>query len=266
MSFVYYEGAFLPQEEAKIPVTDRGFLFGDGAYATIRVEKGVPFFLETHLKRLEEQCQSFSLEMPSLSISSIEELIRLNHATSGVWRLKLIVTGGDGFQMFLPKRKGRLLMTLSAYQASSQQPLRVGIFPYPFHLCHASFKSLAHLNRLYVMEEARRQGVDDCLTLTEKGIVLEMAFGNLCWIQDRTLYTPSRSLPLYFGVTITKLIEKMNKEGYRIEEVEATLQDMPDEAAFYRTNSMGGICPISEIGTHKKRRPNGRLVSLSSFV
>ncbi len=184
------------QVEAKIPVTDRGLLFGDGAYATIKVRHGTPCFLQTHLERLEQQCSSFGLIMPAVCTSTVDELIRLNHAEEGIWRLKVIITGGDEPSLYLPERGGRILMTLKAYEPPAFKPLKIGIFPHPFHLCHASYKSLAHLNRLYVMEEARQQGVDDCLTLTEKGIVLEMAFGNVCWIVEKTLFTPSRDLPL----------------------------------------------------------------------
>lgn len=251
MRIVYFEGAFMPETEAKIPITDRGFLFGDGAYATIQVNDGSPRFLTTHLVRLEEQCSAFGLHMPSISSDVVQELIRLNRAEEGIWRLKVIVTGGDQPDYCLPAREGRMLMTLVPYDPPPFKPLKIGIFPYPFSLCHASFKSLAHLNRFYVMEEARRQGMDDCLTLTETGIVLEAAFGNIFWVVEDRLFTPSRSLPLYFGVTITKVLEKAKEEGYQVEEVELTLEELPDEAAFFRTNSMGGVRPICQIGNKK---------------
>ncbi|MCC5831671.1 MAG: aminotransferase class IV [Chlamydiales bacterium] len=258
MSFVYYEGAFLPEAEARVPVTDRGLLFGDGAYATIQVREGIPLFLETHLERLAEQCRSFNLAMPPLKKRVINEIIRLNRAEERIWRMKIIVTGGDDPALHLPERRGRLLITLKPSETPSDKPLEIGIFPHPFHICHASYKSLAHLNRLYIMEEARRQGVDDCLTLTEGGIVLEAAFGNLCWVIGKRLYTPSRTLPLYFGVTLSKLIEGAKCQGYRVEEVEAKLDELPDEGAYFRTNTMGGVRPICSIGGYKKGRSDER--------
>lgn len=244
----------MPENEARVPLSDRGLLYGDGAYATIQVREGKPLFLETHLERLKTQCRAFNLQMPPLHTSAIAELIRLNQAQEGIWRLKVIVTGGDDPALYLPNREGRLFMTLKPFDPPPSEPLKIGVFPHPFHLCHASFKSLAHLNRFYVMQEARRQGVDDCLTLTESEIVLETAFGNICWVIEKTLYTPSRRLPLYFGVTLTKLIEGAQKQGYRIEEVEVKLEELPDEANYYRTNSMGGVRPISIIAGKQKGR------------
>lgn len=255
MSFVYYEGAFMPLEDAHVPVTDRGLLFGDGAYATIQVRSGHPLFLETHLGRLREQCASFNLEMPPINPSHVAELIRLNGAYTGIWRLKIVVTGGDAPELFLPERGGRVFMFLKPHTPLPMLPLKIGLFSHPFNLCHAGYKSLAHLNRLYVMQEACRLGVDDCLTVTERGVVLETAFGNLCWFLGKTLYTPSRTLPLYFGVTLTKLIEAAREQGYRVEEGAFTVEKLPDEGVYFRTNSIGGIWPIAEIAGQKKGHP-----------
>lgn len=248
MSVVYFEGAFLPEEEAKIPITDRGFLFGDGAYATIQVRGGVPLFLEAHLERLQEQCRSFNLTMPSFSCDAIYELIRLNSTEEGIWRLKIFVTGGDSLETRLPEREGRLLMTLSCPHALSKAPLRMGLFPMPFSLCHAYFKSLAHLNRLFVTQEAYRQHVDDCITQTEKGYLLEASYGNIFWIYNGVFYTPDPSLPLYFGVTITLIMEIAQKLGYPIKKVAMPFSELPLEGIYFRTGSVAGICPIVQIG------------------
>ncbi|MEZ5315103.1 MAG: aminotransferase class IV [Chlamydiales bacterium] len=252
MNFVYYEGRFLPEKEAHIPLTDRGLLFGDGVYATIQVRDSIPLFLETHLERLSEQCQAIHLALPFFEQADIFKLIERNQAQKGIWKLKIIITGGDEPALYLPKRKGRIFMTLHPFHGVSQS-LKLGLFSHPFYLCHASYKSLAHLNRLYVMQEARDQGVDDCITLTQAGVVLETAFGNLCWVIDKKFYTPHRKLPLYFGVTITKVIAFAKTRGYEIEEVEVQFKDLPKEAIYFRTNSMGGVCPIVSIAGEKKR-------------
>ena len=50
---VFLNGKFLPIEEAKVPVLDRGFIFGDGVYELVPVYSRVPFRLDEHLARLE---------------------------------------------------------------------------------------------------------------------------------------------------------------------------------------------------------------------
>ncbi len=254
MSIVYFENQFLPQEEARIPITDRGFQFGDGAYATIQVKDGELLFLEAHLEQLTRQCLQFNLTCPPLSATIIEELIHQNKAYEGIWRLRIFVTGGDSSEMRLPTRTGRLLMMLHPFTLKPFAPLKMELFPIPFSCCHASFKSLAHLNRYYVMEEAYKRGVDDCITQTETGILLEAAFGNLFWVKDKTFMTPDPSLPLYFGVTITTIVKLAQELGFEIAYVKFKHKELPQDAAYFRTNTMHGVRPIVQIGTTPFKR------------
>jgi D-alanine transaminase len=61
---VYLNGQFLPIEDAYVPVLDRGFIFGDGAYEVIPVYSKYPFRLHEHLTRLERSLTSLRLENP----------------------------------------------------------------------------------------------------------------------------------------------------------------------------------------------------------
>jgi D-alanine transaminase len=61
---VFLNGAFLPLEEAKVPVLDRGFIFGDGVYEVVPVYSKVPFRLEEHLARLERSLAAVGIGNP----------------------------------------------------------------------------------------------------------------------------------------------------------------------------------------------------------
>ena len=61
---VYLNGKFLPIEEAKVPVLDRGFIFGDGVYEVVPVYSRVPFRLEEHLVRLERSLAETGIRNP----------------------------------------------------------------------------------------------------------------------------------------------------------------------------------------------------------
>ena len=64
MTTVYLNGAFLPLEEARVPVMDRGFLFGDGVYEVIPVYDRQPFRLHAHLQRLQASLDGILLTNP----------------------------------------------------------------------------------------------------------------------------------------------------------------------------------------------------------
>lgn len=61
---VYLNGQFLPLEEARVPVLDRGFIFGDGVYEVIPVYSRRPFRLREHLNRLQQSLTGLRLDNP----------------------------------------------------------------------------------------------------------------------------------------------------------------------------------------------------------
>ena len=61
---VFLNGKFIPIEEARVPVLDRGFLFGDGVYELVPVYSRVPFRLEEHLERLERSLSQTRIRNP----------------------------------------------------------------------------------------------------------------------------------------------------------------------------------------------------------
>jgi D-alanine transaminase len=63
-SVVFLNGKFMPVEEAKVPVLDRGFIFGDGVYELVPVYSRVPFRLEEHLARLERSLAAVRIRNP----------------------------------------------------------------------------------------------------------------------------------------------------------------------------------------------------------
>src|SRR5687768_6188332 len=61
---VFLNGKFIPIEEARVPVLDRGFIFGDGVYELVPVYSRVPFRLDEHLARLERSLGETKIRNP----------------------------------------------------------------------------------------------------------------------------------------------------------------------------------------------------------
>jgi D-alanine transaminase len=61
---VFLNGRFMPIEDAKIPVLDRGFIFGDGIYELVPVYSRVPFRMDEHLARLERSLAEVRIRNP----------------------------------------------------------------------------------------------------------------------------------------------------------------------------------------------------------
>src|SRR5258705_318642 len=95
---VYLNGQFLPADQAKISVLDRGFIFGDGVYEVWRVVEGKLFEHGRHDRRLRRGLEALELEVPAREVDGLqgvaERLLRENDLLQGEGTLYLEITRG----------------------------------------------------------------------------------------------------------------------------------------------------------------------------
>ena len=97
MSIVYLNGQFLPRNEAKLSVDERGFFFGDGVYEVTRVVRGRLFEWDRHARRLARGLRELRIEsgLDMDTIRSLQErLIKENQLTEGQGTVYLQITRG----------------------------------------------------------------------------------------------------------------------------------------------------------------------------
>jgi len=100
------DGAILPEGETRIPVLDRGFLFGDSVYEVVRTSDGVPFAWPEHFARLRASAEA--LRMPlDLDDAQLARRVAatLAAAAHGDSYVRIVVTRGTGEA---PKHRPRL--------------------------------------------------------------------------------------------------------------------------------------------------------------
>lgn len=253
MSTVLFNGRLIDQGQACIPWNDRGLLFGDGVFTTIRVEEGKAQYYEAHIERLVEDCQKIQLSPPQISSQDIHQLIECNVAQGGVWRLKIVVTAAPAAALDL---RQRALGHYFAYLSPYQPPVK----PYRLILCEdvgmsLGLKSLAYLSRLALRERARMAGVEEVLTVDPQGRVLQAASANVLWIKDDELWTPSPELPILYGNTIGQITKDWRGKGRHVHFVKCSPEEIPQGASLYICNSLLGMHPVKAIrlacGTEK---------------
>lgn len=248
MKIVYCNGRFIPEEEAVIPIHDRGFLFGDGLFTTIKVVDGYVRCLKAHLQRLVLQSQQIDLEFPSLNPLVIGDLIQRNHAEKGTWRLKIIATSAQAPSLALPRRPiGSLLISIKSYE-EPEGSVRLALYPDPICRPSASIKSLAYLDRLYVQDFAWKQGCEDALVLGVKGEILETAFSNFFWRLGDQLFVPACTLPLLQGIALECVKQAACILGLQVQEVSVPWSDLPKEAHCFTCNALTDLRSVTCIG------------------
>lgn len=243
--FAFCNGKIIREDEPCISLNDRGFLFGDGVFTTLKVEGGLPQYFEDHIRRLKEHCEKLHIEAPVILLEDVQKLILKNDAMTGVWRLKIILTGGEKSELQLNQRKyGKLLMTLNPV-VDFKTNLKLIVYPKPISTPLAGLKTLSYLDRLFLMDYASSHQVDDVITLSLDGFIMEAAFSNIFWIKDMDFFTPDPQLGFLFGIQLSKTIEQYEIKGYRIHFVQIKPESIPTDVQIFICNSIKGVVPVS---------------------
>ncbi|MBS4168819.1 aminotransferase class IV [Parachlamydia sp. AcF125] len=246
---IYFNGQFYPADAPLFTAKERSFLYGDGFFTSIRLLNGEATHLSLHFERLKKSAEALNISFASICTKAIQKLIFLNQAETGLWKLKIIITGGDTTPLMLHYRQGKVLMTLAPYEAPPFQPLSLGLFPEPILRPFARYKTLSYLDQLAVKHMALVQGVDDMLILSSKNELLETAFSNIFWMHEKTLYTPSPELPLLYGVGLQSIEKMVVKKDWKIQYGAYRLEEIPVNAQVYVCNALMGFRPIIQIAS-----------------
>jgi branched-subunit amino acid aminotransferase/4-amino-4-deoxychorismate lyase len=247
----FIDGVFLKESEAKISIFDRGFLFGDGIFTTIQIKDGVANYLNEHLNRLALQAQELKIMLPSSIKENFELLIEKNKAYIGIYKARIILTGGMDPYLGLPYRQGSVIMMLSKYEEPKIGSLKLALYQQPLNTPYMHLKTLSYLSRLHIIGEAKERGFDDALILDNDGNILESAVANVFWTYDNQFYTPINTFNILNGITLENAIYQAEKKGLKINKVKCTLDQIPEKAYIYITNSLKGVVPVSLVENKK---------------
>lgn len=239
-NWVFLNHQYVLKEKAFIPISDRGFLFGEGVFTTICVNEGVCELFSAHMNRLEVQLQE--LQFPSFSINPewIKELILLNRANQGCWRLKIILTAlKDGVE----SKISTVLITLEPFQKSFTSA-KLCFFPKCYESPIAHIKSLSYLTNLVARQYAINRGCQDAVFTNTEGFILETSFANLFWIEEGICYIPDCSLPYLKGVFLNSLLKR---SPFPLKFVRSNIQQISSNSHVFMCNSLLHTCPVIEI-------------------
>ena len=212
---VFLNGQFVPEAQAVVPVNDRGFMYGDGLYETVRVCKGKPFRMAQHLERMVRGAEYLKIKLPFTPRELqqfAEQLVAKNEMPECVLRVTL--TRGPGERGYSPEGADTPNVVITLHQAPPLDPANPqcwSLVTSSFHVLAsdplASFKTTSKLTQVAARAEAKAKGADEALLVNSNGEVAETAGANLFWIyHDKICTTPTGrgALP---GITRAVVLE-----------------------------------------------------------
>jgi aminodeoxychorismate lyase len=258
----FLNGRFIPEAQAVVPITDRGFLYGDGLFETLRVSNGRLRWWTRHVERLQQGAAYFRIALPWLPEQLHDfaaKLIQQNALPESVLRITL--TRGSGPRGYSPRDADNptLAMTLHPLppKASSLRLITVSL-RVPANDPLARFKTANKLVQVLARAEAGARGADEALLLNTDGHVAEAAGSNVFWLAGGAVCTPPVEDGALAGVTREVVLELCRQRSIPTGELHLSLEDLRRAGGVFLTNSTAGIVPVSEL--------DGSALNQSSFV
>jgi len=258
MGLVYINGDFVPTEEAKISVFDRGLLYGDGIFEGIRCYNGIVFKLKEHLERLYASAKAIWLTIP-LSFEEMEraviETVKVNNLKDCY--IRLIVTRGSlglGIDPWEVKNPTVIIIVdkIRVFpEELYERGLTVVTVPTrrsPTDVLDPRIKSLNYLHNILARIEARFAGAAEGIMINAQGYITEATVDNVFIVHKNILYTPTVALGVLAGITravvielATKYLELPVKEGL------LTRYDLYNADEVFLTGTAVEIVPVVNV-------------------
>lgn len=260
MGFAYVNGEFVEEHDASVALSERGFLYGDGLFETVRVADGVPVFLDRHTRRMHGSALELGIALdrrePDFSSyvgNLVAEIIERSGYSEA--RLRIILSRGERSDGPRPSEEGRsnLYLSINSEPAKRLDQAHSGVravicsFPRNQRSPLARHKTLNYQENVLALREAEELGVDEAIFRNLDGRLSEGATTNLFLIKGDELVTPPVSEGLLPGVTRACVLELAASLEIDSNEEPVTVDDLRSCEEAFLTNSIIGVAPLLEL-------------------
>jgi branched-chain amino acid aminotransferase len=224
------DGDVGPIEDARISITDDGFLRGDGAFEVLRLYNGKPFAMKDHLDRLERSSKGIFLEWDRTTFEKeIDSLLEANDDSG--WSLRLVVTRG-----------GRRIAMIER-PAPFEHGIRLQSVTYQPTIVLTGLKTLSYEANMTATRIAMSRGSDEALLVLPGGKVMEAPTSTIFWAtDDGALRTPRLDAGILASITRDRILKAVP-----VEEGDYDLSELLSASEVFLASSVREVQGVSEL-------------------
>jgi D-alanine transaminase len=251
---VYLNGAFLPFEEARVPIMDRGFLFADGIYEVSAIIDGKLVDNAAHLARLDRSLGEIGIRNPhdAAGWEKLQtELVARNGVREGLVYMQ--VTRGVAERDFAFPKAGTEPTVMMFTQAKTvlANPLAESgarvITVEDLRWKRRDIKSVALLAQVLAKQQAAEAGVAEAW-MVEDGAVTEGSSSTAFIVsRERVLVTRPLSTALLPGITRASVLKLAAEADLRVEERLIPVAEAYEAQEAFYTSASAFVMPVVEI-------------------
>jgi branched-chain amino acid aminotransferase len=256
-AWIWIDGVPVPAAEARVPVLDRGFLYGDSVFEVTRTAQRKPLFFAEHLDRLEQSAALLALRLPDRT-----ELVTACRAVVDLVPdeayLRIIVTRGSGpldldpavadeprlVVLARPLRLPDAALYRSGVALAAVTPADCGLRMLP------AAKSSNYLPSVMALGLAKKRHAYEALLCDSEGAVTEGASSNFFIVRGTEVLTPPLSLGLLAGITRAAVLRLAGELGLTCREARFTVAEAEAADEAFLTSSVRGVLPVTRLNDH----------------
>ena len=252
---VYLNGAFMPIEEARIPVLDRGFIFGDGIYEVVPVYAGRPFRWQQHLRRLVRSLAAIRIDNPldDAGWTALMNDLVSRHTWKDQFVYLQITRGVARRDHAFPKGVqptvfGMVSEFIAPPASAREQGLAAITLPDERWL-HCDIKSVSLLGNVLAKQAAVDAGAAECLMFRD-GMLTEGSSSNIWVVRGgKVLCVPMDNLVLQ-GIRVGLLAELCERTGLPFEQRRVIREEVLSADELMLTSATREVLPITTLDGH----------------
>ena len=249
---VYLNGEFMPLEEARIPVLDRGFIFGDGVYEVIPVYSRHPFRLAGHLKRLQRSLDAIRLANPLTEAEWTQlthDIVARNPGDDQSVYLQVTRGAAKRAHEFPPGVKPTVLMMSAPLVTPPREQVENGvacITTTDFRWLRCDIKSVSLLGNCLLKQMAVDAGVVEVVMFRD-GFLTEGSASNVFIVGNGVLLAPTRNSLILPGITYDVVLELAGANRIPFESRAISEQEVRNAQEIWITSSTKEVLAVTTL-------------------
>ncbi len=254
---VYVNGEFVNENDAKISIFDRGFLFADAVYEVTAIIDGKIIEWEGHVKRLERSLNELEMVMsinPDELLSIHRKLIAKNNLSEGLVYLQISRGVADRDFEYPEKNVQQTIVLFTQVKSLAESNIAkngIKVISVPdIRWNRRDIKTVQLLPPSMCKMMAKKAGKDDAW-MVENGFVTEGTSNNAYIIsKDNVLVTRNLSNDILAGVTRNSILRYSKETEIKIEERPFTIDEAINASEAFVSSATTFIGPVVEINNH----------------
>jgi D-alanine transaminase len=249
---VYLNGAFVPYEQASIPVEDRAFMLADGIYEVARVYGGRPFQMEAHLKRLARSARELRLPEPDLAEldRASRELLTRNNLSEATIYIQVSRGAYNPRTHAFPTGTVTPTVLIIARPAKApEEKWETGVKAITVpdqRWARCDIKSVALLPNVLAKQAATDAGAYEAIFVRD-GFAIEGSSSNFFAVIDGEIWTYPACNYILRGITRDVVIESAREAGFSVREEGIPVAALSRASELWVTSTTTEVMPIVTI-------------------